>query len=164
MGKTVAPLLAGICWFLAVPASSSKAVAGNAGTRLSLTTDYLFARVDVAKTPCGGHWLRLHVALDEKGGGKGKLVIDPNSHGFNKFGDPTGATEIATFSVDITAEAVKLEDPAQKGRQLYEIKGKGLTGRLFLVVSPRGAGPSRLIVQGKGQTSVFPVKDAGQGQ
>jgi hypothetical protein len=127
-------------------------------TKLFLTTDYLSERIDVAKTPLGGHWLRLNVTLDNVGGGKGTLVIDPNSQRFNHFGDPKCATEIATFSVDITVEAVKMEDPAQKGRRLYELKGSELETRLFLVVSPLEAGPSRLIVRGKDNYYVFPLQ------
>jgi hypothetical protein len=142
---------------LVLISASSPAVAEGEDTKLSLTTDYLCERIDVAKTPFGGHWLRLNVTLDNVGGGKGTSVIDPNSQGFNHFGDPKGVTEIATFSVDITVEAVKVEDPAQKGRRLYELKGSELETRLFLVVSPRDAGPSRLIVRGKDKDYVFPL-------
>jgi hypothetical protein len=159
MWKTVAPMLPCIFLFLAAPASSSEAVEDNAGNKLSLTTDYLFERVDVAKTGFGGHWLRLHVTLDKKGNGKGTLDIDPNIQGYNEFGDPTDVTQIAIKNVDITVEAVKLDDPAKKGRRLYEIKGKELKTRLFLVVSPKEAGPNRLIVHGNDKVYVFELKD-----
>jgi serpin B len=140
-----AVLAIGLAALVVIPASSSPAAA-EGPTRLSLTTDYLFKRVDVAQTPFGGHWLLLDIALGKAGRGRGLLTIDPNTQRHNGFGDPGVATEIATSSVDIMLEAVKLADPTRKGRQLYEIKGKGLKGRLFLVVSPRDAGPHRLLI------------------
>src|SRR6266480_2362976 len=94
----------GLAALVVVPASSCVAAEEGAG-KLSLTTDYLFERVHVAKTPFGGHWLVLNVTLDAKGSGKGTLVIDPNSQRFNEFGDTADVTEIATSSVDITVEA-----------------------------------------------------------
>jgi len=146
---------------LILVSAPSPAAAEEGGTKLSLTTDYLSERVDVAKTPFGGHWLRLNVTLDDKGG-KGKLEIDPNIQGHNEFGDPTSVTEIATKFVDITLEAVKQEHPAKKGRRVFEIKGDDLKSRMFLVVSPKAAGPNRLIVHGKVKGYVFPLQDAGK--
>jgi hypothetical protein len=160
MWKTLAAVLTGISLVAQGLASAAEKTGPVQGPpdKVLLTTDYLSERVDVAETPFGGHWLRLNVTLDNVGGGKGTLVIDPNSQGFNDFGDPRGVTEIATFSVDITVEAVKVEDPAQKGRRLYELMGSELKTRLFLVVSPREAGPSRLIVRGKDKGYVFPLQ------
>jgi hypothetical protein len=149
---------------LVLVSAARRATAEEEGARLSLTTGYLFERVDVAQRRFGGHWLRVDVTLDNSGGGKGRLEIDPNIQGYNAFGDPTSVTEMAPLSLDVTLEAVKVDDPANKGRRLYELKGQGINARLFLVVSPREARPSRLIVQGKDRTAVFPLKDAGDRQ
>src|SRR5262245_61337191 len=83
---------------LVVVSASTGAAAEEGAVKLSLTTDYLFERVKVANTRFGGHWLQLNVTLDEKGGGKGTLVIDPNIQRVDEFGDTTDVTEIATFS------------------------------------------------------------------
>jgi hypothetical protein len=137
---------------------------GNSSTKLSLTTDYLHRRIDVTDTFRRASWIRLSVTLDKGVSGKGTLEIDPNTQVYNDFGDPTGVTEIATHRVDITVEVANLDDPAKKGRRLYEIKGKELTTRLFLVVSPPEAGPNRLIVGDKDGNvkCVFPLKDTGK--
>jgi len=142
------------------PSRLAKAAAED--TTLSLTTDYLLERVAVAQTPFGGHWLRLQVTLENTGNGEGRLEIDPNIQGYNEFGDPSSVTEIATFALNVAVEAVKLQDPAKKGRRRYELKGEKLTTRLFLVVSPPEVGLSRLIVQSKEKTDVIPLKDAGR--
>ena len=139
---------------LTVVITPSSATAYEGETKLSLTTDYLFEKVT------GGHWLRLNVTLDDRFRGKGTLEIDPNTQGFNKFGDPTSVTEIATKIVNITLEAIKLNDPAKKGRQIYEIKGVDQKVRLFLVVSPKEVGPSRLIVCGDGKSYVLPLQSS----
>jgi len=100
---------------LTVVITPSSATAYEGETKLSLTTDYLFEKV------AGGYWLRLNVTLDDRFRGKGTLEIDPNTQGFNNFGDPTSVTEIATKIVNITLEAIKLNDPAKKGRHLWEM-------------------------------------------
>jgi hypothetical protein len=74
------------------------------------------------------------------------MVFDPNSTRFNKFGDEGGYTEIATRSRDVTLSALELEDPTKKGRRLYEIKGEGLKGRLFLVLAREKTDAHRLLV------------------
>ena len=62
--------------------------------------------------------------------------------------------------MNITLEAIKLNDPAKKGRQIYEIKGVDQKVRLFLVVSPKEVGPSRLIVCGDGKSYVLPLQSS----
>jgi hypothetical protein len=115
-------------------------------TPLSLTTDYLFDKIDVASTSRGAHCLWLNVTLDGKGGGKGTLTLDPNRQDHNAFGDPTSVTEIATRALEVRLTALRTADPAKKGRILYEITADKLTSRLFLVYSPGKAGPHRLIL------------------
>jgi hypothetical protein len=148
-------LALGIGWAaLVLVSSSNPAGAEEAGTKLSLTTEYLYEKV------IGGHWLRLNVTLDDKGG-KGKLEIDPNYPVYNEFGDPMGFTEIAPQFVDITLEAVKLDDPAKKRRRVYEVQGKDVKSYLSLVVSSTEAGPHRLIVHVEKRVYVFPLHDTG---
>jgi hypothetical protein len=136
----------------------SLTAAEEAETKLSLTTDYLFDKLNVVKSSLGARKFYLDVTVDEKGG-KGKLTCDPNSEDRNEFGDPTGSTEIAYYPMDITLERVKLDDPEKKGRRVYEVKSGDLTSKVFLVVSPKDAGPSRLIVHGKATKYVFPLHD-----
>src|SRR5262249_28891796 len=110
----------------AAPAAAKPEAADKEeGTKLSLTTDYLFQRVDIDVTGSfGAHTISLNISVDDKGG-KGSLGLDPNSTRFNKFGDEGGYTEIATRSRDVTLSEIEREDPAKKGRRLYEIKGEG---------------------------------------
>jgi hypothetical protein len=148
---------------VAISDSNSPAAEDKEGAKLALETDYLFWGVDVAKQ-LPAHWIRLNVTLGAKEGGTGTLEIDPNTAGLNAFGDLTTVTEIGTKSVNVTLEAIQRDDPAKKGRRLYAIKGEDLQGRLFLVSSPKEAGPHRLVIGDKDGSLkyVFPLKDQGK--
>jgi RNA polymerase sigma factor (sigma-70 family) len=90
--------------------------------------------------------ISLRVTLDNKDGGKGTLVLDPNNCGYNKFGDVTMQTLIGIKGIEVTLERVKRADPGKKGRLLYELKGKELKTRWFFVYTPLPAeGPYRLL-------------------
>ena len=52
--------------------------------------------------------------------------------------------------MDVTLERVKVEDPKKAGRTLYEIRGSGAKGRLFLVVIPGKLQGHRLVVADPG--------------
>ena len=149
----------------AIPAATLAAAEDKEGTKLALATYYLFQKVDVANARPARR-IGLNVTLDEKGSGKGFLVLDPNIEQHDLFGDVVGETEIAIRTVAITLTAVAADDPAKKGRRLYEIKGEELKSRLFLVVSPPEAGAPRLVVanpDGIVQYS-FPLQGSSKGQ
>ena len=138
----------------------------GAGTKLALATDYLFQRVDIDVTASlGALRVSLDITLDDKGG-KGRMGFDPNSTRFNKFGDEGGYTEIMARSRDVTLSALELEDPTRKGRRLYEIKGEGLKGRLFLVLAREKTNSHRLLVADKDGTvrRVLPLRGVAKGQ
>jgi RNA polymerase sigma factor (sigma-70 family) len=151
----------------AAPAAAKPEAADKEeGAKLSLTTDYLFQRVDIDVTgSLGAHTVSLNISLDDKEG-KGSMVFDPNSTRFNKFGDEGGYTEIATRSWDVTLSALELEDPTKNGRRLYEIKGEGLKARLFLVVARERTDSHRLLVAEKDGTvkQVIPLREVAKGQ
>lgn len=144
---------------LSLFSAGSPTAAEEGKTKLSLKTDYLFAKFEIIKDYRKVHSLTLHASLDEKGG-QGVLACDPTRRDHNEFGDTTGSTDIAPHQVEVTLERVKRDDPEKKGRRIYEIKGKDLKGQVFLVVSPTEAEPNRLIVRGKESESVFPLHDA----
>lgn len=143
----------------ALVSTSIPATAGEDGRRLSLATDYLFQKVDIDTSSLPTHRISLSVTLDDKGG-KGTLGIDPNTTRFNVFGDEAGFTEIATRSRDVTLAALEREDPTGKGRRLYEIKGEGLKGQLFLVLAGERTESDRLLVADKEGTvkQVLPLR------
>jgi len=148
---------------LALVSTSSPATAEEDGRRLSLATDYLFQKVDIDTSSLPTHRISLNITLDDKRG-KGTLGIDPNTTRFNVFGDEAGSTEIATRSSDVTLSALEREDSTGKGRRLYEIKGVGLKGRLFLVFAGERAESHRLLVADKDGTvkQVLPLRRVAQ--
>lgn len=131
-------------------------------TKLDLMTDYLFQGLPngvagVSKWPAGRQF-RLHVTVDGRGG-NGKLVIDPNLHDFNDFGDYAGATKIGITEIEVlvqrfqpdTQEQQAISDETAKGRRIYELKGDELTCRVFLVLSPHEDRHNRLVLSGISQ-------------
>jgi hypothetical protein len=111
------------------------------GTKLPLSSGYGHGLP-------GGKARSVHLSatLDDRGGGKGTLFLDPNLKGLNQFGDFTGATTaIAVKEVRVTFEEVKVTDQPRGGRRLYEIKGHGLNHRLFLVVPAKGSRTYRIV-------------------
>jgi hypothetical protein len=111
------------------------------GTQLSLSSGYGGYRL------LGGKARSVHLSatLDDKGGGKGTLSLDPNLKVFDLFGEMIGTTDMAVRELPVTLEEVKVKDPPRGGRRLYEIKGHGLTNRLFLVLPAEGTATYRLV-------------------
>lgn len=152
--RKVFPLVLGLTALLFLPAPSSAAVEDKEGTKLALTTGYLSQRF------AGAHRIMLKATLDDKGG-KGTLALDPNTYTLSQFGDHGIGTLIGFQPFKVSLEVVQVEDPAQKGRRLYEIKGPlpdQVKSRLFLVVPAKGAGSYRLISQDKGGFRVAPLE------
>ena len=119
--------------------------------KLALSTEYLFQRIELSDRSMGAHLIHLQVTLGEKGG-KGQITLDPNINDFDAFGDVAGSTEIGYHPIEIMLSPVAKEDPAKKGRRLFEIHGVGGQGRLFLVVPPEKTGAHRLLVATKDGT------------
>jgi hypothetical protein len=138
-------LLIGLSALTAAPAPADAGGEGRPGTLLSLATDYLHHPVELAVGAPGARRVSLDVDLRGKTG-RGTLVLDPNRPDYNSFGDVTGVTQMADARIEIRLTAVEVDEPASKGRRLYEVRGDGLRGRLFLVVAVTENGPSRLVV------------------
>jgi hypothetical protein len=149
MRKTIARLLTSTFLCLAVAATadntSRAADEKDKDTKLALSSGY-------------GHGLpgtrarsvHLSATLDDKGGGDGTLILDPNRLEIDRFGDFTGkSTTIAVQELKVTLEEVKLKDPPKGGRKLFEVKGHRLDKRLFLVIPPKGWTTYRLVTVDK---------------
>jgi RNA polymerase sigma factor (sigma-70 family) len=96
--------------------------------------------VDIKKAPRTRH-VHLSATLDDKGGGKGRLLLDSNDYDIDQFGEVSHATERDVWEANVTFELTAQKD----GRRRYEIKGHGLNNRLFLVVPPKGPTAYRFI-------------------
>ena len=138
--------LTSACMILAGIGTSSALRAGDekGSNALSLETNYFGQRIgaadmDTVKT------VLLEVKLDGKGGATGTLTLDPNRP---RRGRGALRTFIAETYVKVTLKEIKADDSANKGRQLYEISGKGLD-RLLLLVPRNEDGPCWLLVGGK---------------
>ena len=126
----------GVVVFLAVSTALRAGDEKNIGT-LTLETAYFEEPIlKNAKT------LGLEAKLDGKGGGTGKLMLDPNL----KRGKASTLMRIG--SLKVTLKEVKADESAKKGRQLYEVSGEGLD-RLFVLVPTKGDGPCWLVIGGK---------------
>jgi hypothetical protein len=87
----------------------------------------------------------------EPGEGKGKfiLVVDPNRRRFNLFGDAMPVTELAKRRIPVTLKPLKIADPLNLGRVLYEVEEEKIRGRLILVVPAKPDGQLQLVVRDK---------------
>ena len=154
MWKPITALLASTALFLvvAVMAADNTARAADekdTATKLSLSSGY-----GQGLPGARARSVHLSATLDDKGGGKGTLSLDPNRKEFNQFGDVTSSTEIDFQELSVTLEEVKGKDQPKGGQRLYEIQGHGLGNRLFLVVPAKGGTTYRLVSadkEGKGQ-------------
>jgi len=72
----------------------------------------------------GARQVVLSVTLDARGSGSGTLSFDPNI--LNEF----GSTQIAIKDIPIRIELVRDDEPAAKGRRLYELKREVLDDSL----------------------------------
>jgi len=90
--------------------------------------------------------LRLTVTLDDQGGGKGTLALDPNLKTFDSFGRAKSSTLMAFETWNVTFEQVEREEKQADGRKAYEIKGHKLDASLYLVTPAKDSTTYRLIV------------------
>src|SRR5205814_8019547 len=96
----------------------------------------------------------LSATLDEGGRGKGKLTLDPNTRKFNEVGDTVETTTLAPIELECTLTFVKMgKVQVGPGRTaawpLYQIEGKKLTRRLFLVAPTKALRSGRLLIEDK---------------
>lgn len=94
-----------------------------------------------------GKWSYTQVVLElevSKAGGKGLLILDPNTHHLDGYGNVTGGTKIGypIFEFKIT--------PAEKsdstGPPIYRIEGDKLPEKMLLVVPEESGRVCRLII------------------
>jgi hypothetical protein len=125
----------------------------EAGTKLSLSSGYGYGFLwDEARS------VHFTATLDNRGGGKGTLSLDPNHKEFNQFGDVTSSTDLELRELPVTLEKVEVKDQPKGGQRLYEIKGDGLGNRLFLVVPAKGGTTYRIVgadKERKGQATLL---------
>jgi hypothetical protein len=91
----------------------------------------------------------LRVSLQLGAQDKHTLTLDPNTVIFDAYGDEAGSTEIAERRIVVSLKKVALDDPNKQGRQLHEVEGENLKGRLFLAFAPKAYSPYKLIVKNK---------------
>jgi hypothetical protein len=100
------------------------------------------------------HYVALSCPLAD--GGAGKLVLDPSVPKLDEFGTwVAGGKKLPALTLECTLKLVKKE----KNRQLFEVRGPKITGRLFLVAdldSPQGDG--RLLVHDKAGEVRYAIK------
>lgn len=94
-----------------------------------------------------GKWSYTQVVLELEisgEGGKGLLILDPNTHHLNGYGDVTGGTKIgpAIFEFNFTAT----EMPDNTGPLIYRIQGDKLPAKMLLVVPEQSSRVCRLII------------------
>ncbi len=149
MVKQFWPLAVLIGLTLLLTAEGPTASAQGAGERtIKLTSGYhaegLFP---------GARQVGLSATLDGKGGGKGVLSLNPNViEGFR-------STLLPIEEVKIALEVARDSGQAEKGRQLYHIKGEGL-GQLLLDAPMDGQGPYWLIrVDQEGTSQRIPMRE-----
>lgn len=129
---------------MAVSATTSHAVAAD---KISAQTVYLHDAIE------GFHRISIFGEL----GGKGTLILNPNTCSTNEFGDTVVCTRIAEMVVNITIKDTQQPDPAHLGRKLYSLEGTGLSNPLLLVRWPTAGRPARLIYNNRGPDAPRPI-------
>lgn len=134
-------IVCGVVMFLGASAGLRAADEKKDGT-LTLETAFFEKPIVTMGGNLGAKTVGLEAKLDGKGGGTGKLILDPNL----KRGG--ASTAMGIDFVKVTLKEVKADESAKKGRQLYEVSGKGLE-RLLVSVPAKGDGPCWLLIGGK---------------
>lgn len=156
---------------LLVAANPDFLAAGDCSLKVTQQTGYSAAGLGIA----GARRVRLSATLGSGGldrpAGKGTLTLDPNryEHDVPRFRWEQSTSE-PEQSIPVTLEP--LQPPvalglSEKDPSYWEVKGKGLGCRLFLVVPPGGKGVYQLIrADDKGKAKdVFlmePAQESGQ--
>lgn len=85
-------------------------------------------------------------------GGRGEIVLDPNTCRLDEYGDPVECTAIAPQRVRVQFQLLKPADPQRNQPLLYRIAGDGLPRELFLVAPLHDPGNYRLVARDQQQT------------
>ena len=114
----------------------------NGGT-LNLESAYFEKAIVTMRGNLGAKTVGLEAKLDGKGGGTGKLTLDPN------LKQGRASTAIGIWFVKVNLKEVRADESAKKGRQLYEVSGQGMEPLLPVSVPTKGDGPCWLLIGGK---------------
>lgn len=136
------PVALGFVVFLGASATLWAADEKNSGT-LALVTAHFEKPIVTMTGNLGAKTVGLEAKLDGQGGGTGTLKLDPN------LVVGQASTLMRIWSVKVTLKEVKADESAKKGRQLYELSGKGLEERLLVSVPTKGEGSCWLLIAGK---------------
>lgn len=120
---------------------------GEAETReIDLRTAYLEPPIGRARQ------IRISGALAGPNGGRGEILLDPNTCGLDEYGDPAECTRIAPRRARVQFQLLKPADPERDRPLLYRVAGDGLSHEMFLVVPLREGGHYRLVVREQQRT------------
>ncbi len=136
------PVALGYAAFLGVSAAPC-AAEEKQGTPLVLETAHFEKPIVTMTGKVGAKTVGLEAKLDGQGGGTGTLTLDPN------LVVGRASTLMRIWSVKVTLKEVKADESAKKGRQLYELNGKGLEEHLLVSVPTKGEGSCWLLIAGK---------------
>lgn len=136
------PVALGFMAFLGASTTLRAADEKN-GTTLVLETAHFEKPLVTMTGNVGAKTVGLEAKLDGQGGGTGTLTLDPN------LVVGRASTLMRVWSVKVTLKEVKTDESAKKGRQLYELSGKGLEERLLVSVPTKGEGSCWLLLGGK---------------
>lgn len=145
-----------VCWaFLAflVAGFQGAALAQEKQRNVTMHSEIRMPRVAVPESPEGVSAFHLSVMVNDKGEGKGTLTLDPNPYTFDELGGARGTdAKLAVINLECSVKFIKMgkvqlgpNPPREEERFLYEIQGKNITSRLFLVTAAKklGAEPFR---------------------
>lgn len=115
---------------------------------IDLHTAYLDAPIGRARQ------ITIIGALAGPDGGRGEIVLDPNTCRLDEYGDPAGCTRIAPARIPVQFQLLRPADPRRDQPLLYRIAGDGLPHEFFLVVPLGEAGAYRLVLRDDRQQTV----------
>ncbi len=107
------------------------------------------------------HWVSLVVDADQKGEGRGTLVLNPNPPGFDEYGDLVTGWETKQFDTQrqtlpliefecrldyVKSGAVERVNDAPVTRQIYRLSGPKIKSKLSIATTGPGLTSGRLLV------------------
>jgi hypothetical protein len=139
-----------------VPSSAQEKI-----TNVTMRSEVRMPRVPVLESSTGVSVFELSAMVNDKGEGQGTLTLDLNPFAFDEFGGArAAAADLAVINLEFSVKFVKMgkvrlgpNPPRDEERFLYEIAGKNITSRFFLVTAGKKLGAERnrgwLLVQDK---------------
>jgi len=133
----VLSVAAALHWCVATQGNEAKG-----GKKLNLKSSYFDKPILLR-----GRTVSLAIELDNRGGGKGTISLDPNI----RDEKTRTSTRMGFHPVDVTLNVVKGENAEKKGRKLYKISAEKLKlDQLLLVIPTEANTPCWLVIAGKG--------------